>query len=483
MAAYWPKYKFIGFTSTITVSVNYITPSRRGCGPRDMNQMKSRFRDITSGIVVVKIPKGMQAPLEPLDADMAALHAEEMNRTMNRRTHITGVMTENQRELNRTIFKQGVGHEARFYPTLLTELGAWRQVERFLADEHWIQYLVQIFQAKDYTWSTTIDGVDDEEEKKELLKDFYSKDLQVKNDHLRLLDKVDVYEMEGNDYEKLVKKQRAGFATLHDAAKIEKYRVQRYFRDKINAKDVKDFNAFMVPIYTRAFFKAFPPIVRQRIDTTLQLMRESLDEFRPNYTIAKDILETLNKMGFKKMGVAGERLDLRDMPDATKDVLDKTITSIRTVKLVRRSRADEPLQEFKCYVKSVWGYKLKSHRVKRGTTKWRVYSLVDTVPENLVCNEMYSANWLDGHCKAVDKYIGRGHGERKLIKSLMPMLEMDLEPLRAATYETGLKRKGGAVMEFQPCARAFGGWEVDKADPDKIRLRREHARREKRGAA
>ncbi|CAM9364239.1 unnamed protein product, partial [Pylaiella littoralis] len=45
VSVHWPKYKFIGFTSTITVSVNYtgpidtvyITPSRRGCGPRDMN--------------------------------------------------------------------------------------------------------------------------------------------------------------------------------------------------------------------------------------------------------------------------------------------------------------------------------------------------------------------------------------------------------------------------------------------------------------
>lgn len=109
-------------------------------------------------------------------------------------------------------------------------------------------------------------------------------------------------------------------------------------------------------------------------------MWESLDEFRPNYTIAKDILETLNKMGFANMGVAGERLDLRNMSAATKKMLHKTIMAIRVVKLVRRSRADEPLEEFKCYVKSVWGYKLKSHRVQRVTEKWRVYSLVDMVP-------------------------------------------------------------------------------------------------------
>ena len=147
VSTHWPKYKLIGFTSTITVSVDYtgpidkvyISPSRAGCGPRDMNQMKSRFRDITSGIVVVKIPKPMTAPLEPLNANMAALHAEEMNRIMNRRTYITGVMTENQRQLNQTIFKQGVGHEAKFYPTLLTKLAAWSHAERFLADFHWIQ--------------------------------------------------------------------------------------------------------------------------------------------------------------------------------------------------------------------------------------------------------------------------------------------------------------------------------------------------------
>eukprot|EP00903_Cladosiphon_okamuranus_P022359 g20564.t1 len=359
----------------------------------------------------------------------------------NRRTNITGVMTENQRELNRTIFKQGVGHEARFYPTLLTELGAWSQVERFLADEHWIQYLIQIFQAKGYTWSTTIDGVDDEEEKKELLKDFHSKGAAVKNDHLRLLDRVEVYEMDAEDCEKLVNKQRAGFATLHDVAKIEKYRVQRFYRDKINASDVEEFKKFRIAICTRAFFRAFPPIVRTRIDTTLQLMRESLDEFRPNYTIAKDIVETLNKMGFVNMGVAGERLDLKNMPDETKDKLNKTIESIRTVKLVRKSRADESLEEFKCYLKSIWGYNLKSHRVQRGAEKWRVYSLVDMVPEKFLCNEMYSDTWLQAHCRAVDKFVGSGHDEMALMKPLIPMMEMDLEPLKAASVATCPKRR------------------------------------------
>eukprot|EP00752_Nemacystus_decipiens_P017186 g15395.t1 len=449
VSAHWPKYKLIGFTSTITVSVDYtgpidtvyVSPSRHGCGPRDMNQMKSRFRDITSGIVTVKIPSAMDAPLEPLHADMAALHAEEMNRIMNRRAYITEVMTENQRELNRTIFKQGVGHKARFYPTLLTELIGWRHVERFLADFHWIQYLLQIFEQKGYTWATSIDKVDDNEEKKGLEEMIGAKGEAVKRDETRRLNRVDVYQMDAEDIEKLVKKQQASAATLNDVAKIRKYRVQRFYRDKIDASHVLAFDKFRTAIYTRAFFRAFPPIVRKRIDTNLQLMRETLDEFRPNYTIATGIMETLEKMGFKDFGVGGERLDLRDMPTETTEVLDKTIDTKRTTKLIRSSRAGDPLAEFKCYVMSIWGYKLKSHRIRRGGDTWREYSLVDVVPKHLLHNEMFSATWLDGHCKATDKFVGRGHDERALIRSQLPMMEMDLEPLRAASASTSPKRR------------------------------------------
>ena len=368
VSAHWPKYKLIGFTSTITVSVDYTGPIDRvyispSCGRRDMNQMKSRFRNITGGIVVVKVPNPMRAPLEPLNADMAELHAGEVNRTMNRRTFIKSVMTENLREVNRTIFKQGVGYEARFYPTLLAELFAWSHVERFLADFHWVQYLIQIFEAKGYTWPTSIDRVGSGEEEEKLEKYFGSKGADAKEEETERLNKANVYEMEGEDKEKLVKKQRAGEATLEDVGKSKTYRVQRLYRDKVDAADVEDFNKFRKAIYTRAFFGAFPPIVRKRIDMNLQLMRESLDEFRPNYTIAKDMLETLNMMGFKNMGIAGERLDLKNMPDGTKLMLDKTVSSIRTATLVRKSRAEDPLEECKCYIKSVWGCKLKCHQV------------------------------------------------------------------------------------------------------------------------
>ena len=511
VSAHWPKYKLIGFTSTITVSVDYtepidkvyIAPTRGGCGQRDMNHMTSRFRTITSQLVVVKISKPMQAPLEPLDADMRALHATEMSRIMNRRTYTTGVVSESERDLNQTIFKQGMGHDAKFYPSLLTELWAWSNVERFLADAHWIQYLIQIFQAKGYTWSTTIDRVDNEKEKKDLLEDFYSKGTDVKDDHTRMVEEADVYDMDGEDFEKLVKKQMKGVATLEDTAKIEKYQVQRFFRGKINANDVEEFNKYKLPVFIRGFYKAFPHIVRKRIDLNLQLMLPSLDDFKPNYKISEMILETLELMGFKNMGVGGERLALKsEMSPAAKKKLDETVVAIRIVKIVRGSRAEDPLDEFKCYLKSVWGYKMKYHKVQRNKVVCSELSLIDVVPERLLANELYSNKLLDGHCKLVNKFVGRGHDERKLIKSLLPMIEMDLEPLKAAplvpssperTREAMVeaaplvpsspKRTREAMGEFRPYAGAFSGWGVDNAKRDKIRLRRDQARREKRDAA
>lgn len=78
---YWPNYNCIGFTSTITVSVDYteaidrvyISPCTTSCGQRDMNQMKSRARYIVEKLVVVKYNPKVDGCLIPLNVDLDAL--------------------------------------------------------------------------------------------------------------------------------------------------------------------------------------------------------------------------------------------------------------------------------------------------------------------------------------------------------------------------------------------------------------------------
>ena len=105
--------------------------------------------------------------------------------------------------------------------------------------------------------------------------------------------------------------------------------------------------------------------MRKRIDLNLQLMLPSLDDFKSNYKLSEMIFDTWELMGFKTMGVAGERLALKsEMSPAAKKKLDETVVAIRVVKIVRGSRAEDPLDEFKCYLRSVWRYKMKYHRRK-----------------------------------------------------------------------------------------------------------------------
>lgn len=80
---------------------------------------------------------------------------------------------------------------------------------------------------------------------------------------------------------------------------------------------------------------------------------------------------------------------------------------------MRESRASNPLAEFNLFLQTIWGYKLKYHWCKKAGISPSEYSLIGVVPERLLTNTLYSVKWLEGHCKAVDKLVGRGYGERK----------------------------------------------------------------------
>lgn len=82
---------------------------------------------------------------------------------------------------------------------------------------------------------------------------------------------------------------------------------------------------------------------------------------------------------------------------------------------------------------------MKYHKRQKGSKKFSTYSMVNVVPERLLANTLYSGQWLDAHCKAVNKYFGHGHDEEKLIKPLMPML-LDMDKVK---FDISPKRKRG----------------------------------------
>lgn len=68
-----------------------------------------------------------------------------------------------------------------------------------------------------FTGPRTIDHIDGDEVKKELQQDFYSKGTEVKDDHTRPLDKVEVYENDGQGLRE-DGQQAKGVVTLTEAA-------------------------------------------------------------------------------------------------------------------------------------------------------------------------------------------------------------------------------------------------------------------------
>ncbi|CAN0026935.1 unnamed protein product [Ectocarpus sp. 8 AP-2014] len=240
------------------------------------------------------------------------------------------------------------------------------------------------------------------------------------------------------EYEKLAMRQ---MKAVNSKAKIEKYRVQLFFEDELTTEDVEAFNRFKLPIFVRAFYDAFPPIVRKRIDLALKLMRPKGDDFQPNYELSEKILDTLELMGFKNMGADEQEKDLQNMPDDASKGLNEKITAIRTAALVRGSEASDPIQAFRGYISKIWEYKLKYHKRQKGNKKYSTYSMVSVVPEGLLANMLYFAQWLEAHCKAVDRFLGAGHDERILIESAL--VEFKSHETRAVNLVPNPKRKRG----------------------------------------
>lgn len=103
------------------------------------------------------------------------------------------------------------------------------------------------------------------------------------------------------------------------------------------------------------------------------------------------------------------------MPDGARKRLGETVASIRAAKLVRESRASCQFREFKSYLRTIWGYRLKYNKRRHEEgRKYSTYSMVSVVPKRLfLANKLYSAEWLEANCTQVDQFFGRGHDEKR----------------------------------------------------------------------
>ncbi|CAM9116534.1 unnamed protein product [Ectocarpus sp. 8 AP-2014] len=286
---YWPEYNFIGFTSTITVSVDYtgpidtvyVAPCVAACGPLDMNQMRGRPRDNVSGTVIVLVGENDGDNIIPLDVDLHALKNQEENIVRNMRSTMKRFMTAYDREFYGSIRKEGAGFRTRYFTSLLTDMWVWARVQEHLKMTNWVRYFLTIIEKQGHTWTSAVESLKDYKLASDIKEDMKDYKIAISTAAKALLDSVDVTRMGIEGYNLLMKKKIRGCATTEDMAKIEKYLVQQHYVKEVNADFVKEFARKKKAIYNRTFMKKFPAEVIRKIHSNTILMKDSCGYGKP----------------------------------------------------------------------------------------------------------------------------------------------------------------------------------------------------------
>lgn len=429
---HWPAYKFIGFTSTITVSIDYtnpvdtvyISPCTTTCGPRDMNQMKSRARNITSKTVIVKYNQRRDGSIIPLDVDMDALKNQELNMVMNRRKAMTRFVNSYDREFYGTIFKVGAGHRAKFFTSVLTDMWIWARTEEYIKRTNWLQYFLLILEKKGYKWITKV--IKSKEEKN------YGKIMDEKKENVTktntdIMKKVDVFGMTKEAYKTLMLRKIHGNASQEDLAKIQKYQVQQYYEKKVDVDFIIFFNKHKRAIFNQTFTMRFPQEVRRKIHSNIMIMKDSLDTVDADVKIILGIEKTLRLLGFKSATDNDTRVDFNKVSQDALQSMYEVLELVKAVKLERRPRSENPLTCFKSHIGTFMGLHLEYHQVQRKGVSSAVYSLENIIDQEFIDNKLYGEQWLEDHCNNFDAYKKnpRGTERRAIVEYIKGKLKSD----------------------------------------------------------
>ncbi len=157
---HWDKYQAILFTSTITVSVDYqgsidrvfSLPSRTTANDREFDQMHGRGRKNKSKEIIVRYDGEHIAPRKN---DDKKLFGGQMSLILTRRKYVENTMHGYEREIYNSIEKKGFGYQAKYSPTLATELHVWAKVEEYKKIHDWFGSYLARLKTKGHTWEFT----------------------------------------------------------------------------------------------------------------------------------------------------------------------------------------------------------------------------------------------------------------------------------------------------------------------------------------
>lgn len=199
--------------------------------------------------------------------------------------------------------------------------------------------------------------------------------------------------------------------------RMEKYQIQRLYNNKIDSDFVNGFKWKKRAIFNRSFMNYFPCVkVREEIDIHMNIMNNEygLDGFRLDAMQIFELIKTLAIIGFGKVGDVNTKISLHTLPADKLNSLKQCVDFIQKCDM-GRSKTDCPVKRFKFHVTNVLGYGFKRHRVDRRGKKYTVYSLIDTIEDIFLDNNIFRDQWIDNHKYRVEKFSREKGEDMKLV--------------------------------------------------------------------
>lgn len=251
---FWGTYQFIGYTSTVTVSLDftepvyrvYVFPNKHAACSREALQGSGRSRYVTTGQVIVAMDSSCRyMPLER-GYDFKADYERDLKFLTDRRAAVVSFnsLTARERELYGT-FTGALTEEGRTYtPTLYTKLWAVDRAEQALKLRAWYPHLMWMLEKK----GSKVEYADEEETADEPGSGMGGDIVQgvsiaadaIVAQEIEDMDDIDATELDDDWQDEMDKNTRDRLLRGEKLA-LRKYHAQKYFTPALTGVDVAFF--------------------------------------------------------------------------------------------------------------------------------------------------------------------------------------------------------------------------------------------------
>lgn len=341
----WANKQFIGYTSTITVSVSYegcidrayLFPYAKSTSPREMIQMLARMRCLLNRVFYVMTTTG---DVEPHSHDTGAMYEDRLNDLIEKRKEARDHHTSMERAYYSTIMMEVVDRRYVYTPHVLTKIAAWSMVEDDLKVNSWYPEFTKILRNKSFGWSMrSYEPLEEEEDvsqgmTEDMMKEAVSKEHMEHMERWRM-DMCEARFLTGPQTGLLMWARKTNKMTSSDVIMINKLEVQKYFKGRLGYDDVQFLRVRMGAVRNSILFK------RLGSKVTLKIMLNSesmgmLEEFNKGEAyIVRDLLSILETCGVKGVFDTKSKIDL----ESNKEKILNLVGSIDRQALRTRCRS------------------------------------------------------------------------------------------------------------------------------------------------